>query len=56
MVSRAKVGGSARTLQFEPFLIFFCYLEYLHHYVASKVEARKIYQSARFEEITAKYW
>jgi len=30
--------------------------EYLHHYVASKVEARKIYQSARFEEVTAKYW
>ena len=30
--------------------------EYLHNYVAAKVEAKKIYFSPRFEEITAKYW
>jgi hypothetical protein len=30
--------------------------EYLHNYVASKVEAKKIYFSPRFEEITSKYW
>ena len=30
--------------------------EYLHNYLASKVEAKKIYFSPRFEEITSKYW
>jgi hypothetical protein len=30
--------------------------EYLHNYTAAKVEAKKIYFSPRFEEVTAKYW
>jgi hypothetical protein len=30
--------------------------EYLHHYVASKVEARKVFANPRFEEVVAKFW
>jgi len=30
--------------------------EYLHNYVGTKVEARKIFSSPKFEEVVAKYW
>jgi len=30
--------------------------EYLHLYIASKVEAKKIFGNARFEEVVSKFW
>ena len=32
------------------------FLEYLHLYIASKVEAKKIFGNARFEEVVSKFW
>jgi len=30
--------------------------EYLHFYTASKVEAKKIFSNAKFEEVVSKFW
>lgn len=35
---------------------FISYLDYIHHYTVTKVEAKKIFGSQRFQEITAKFW
>lgn len=32
------------------------FIEYLHLYIASKVEAKKIFGNARFEEAVSKFW